>query len=423
MKTVILLLLVAMVVVSAGGQEVKKEDGATVAVATQPGTTGQDELAATPAKPVDPVLQQRIEMLEQRISDLSTELKKSTDDTKAAQSTTSKAISSLQQFAQVSGQVFAFYSYTTNGIEGKDYNRFDVDRMYLTAKAQVFDQAKVQFTTDLYRNTATGTYYSGFSLRVKFAYVDYAPMSSLSVKLGVIPGVWSGFIDTYWKYRGLSSNITDRNGFYSSADIGASVSYALPGKMGDISGFMLNGSGYTSAETNRFKDFALRVSVSPFVDDPLLQPLVIAGYAYKGSNAAKTGLALPRNRFGALISYAYNIASIGVEYDVRKDAPSNPDTTLSGNGLSIFGEIKAPVEELRSKLSLVWRFDVYEPNVDKGADMQRYNILGLAYKPHERLTFILNKQWTKAESAVLVRTDNTKTTYDGRWFLNAIVNF
>jgi hypothetical protein len=193
--------------------------------------------------------------------------------------------------------------------------------------------------------------------------------------------------------------------------------------MGDISGFMLNGSGYTSAETNRFKDFALRVSVSPFVDDPLLQPLTIAGYAYKGSNAGKTGLALQRDRFGALISYAYNIASIGVEYDVRKDAPSNPDTTLSGNGLSIFGEIKAPVEELRSKLSLVWRFDVYEPNVDKGADMQRYNILGLAYKPHERLTFVLNKQWTKAESAVLVRTDNTKTTYDGRWFLNAIVNF
>jgi hypothetical protein len=422
MKTALLLLLVAMIVVSAGGQEVKKDAGA-VAAATQPTTPGQEEVAATPAKTTDAALEQRLEMLEQRIADLNAELKKSTDEAKASQTITNKAVASLQQYAQVSGQVFAFYSYTTNGIEGKDYNRFDLDRMYLTAKSQVFDQAKIQLTTDLYRNAATGTYYSGLSLRLKFALVDYTPAPAVSIKLGMIPGVWSGFIDTYWKYRGLSSNITDRNGYYSSADVGVSVSYALPGKLGDVSGFILNGSGYTSAETNRFKDYALRASVSPFVDDPVLQPLTVAAYVYKGSNQAKNSLALPRNRFGAMIYYAYSVASMGIEYNIRKDAPTNPDTTISGNGLSLFGEIKAPVEDLRSKLSLVWRFDLLEPNVDKGADIQRFTILGLAYKPHDRVTFVLDRQWTKAESAVLTRNDNTKTTYDGRWFLHTLVNF
>ena len=217
--------------------------------------------------------------------------------------------------------------------------------------------------------------------------------------------------------------MTDRNGYYPTADIGVSLAYALPGKMGELAGFILNGSGYASPETNRFKDFGLRASFSPFQNDPLLKQLVLAGYLYKGSNLSTKSLALQRDRFGALAAYGYSLATLGVEYSVRRDALSNPDTVTGGNALSLFGEIKAPFEDLKSALSLVWRYDVVEPNDDKGGDMSRFAITGIAYKPNEKLTFVLNRQWTLAETASLKSNDGTKTDRDSRWFIHTIINF
>jgi hypothetical protein len=358
-----------------------------------------------------------------QLSGLLVELRKSIDDSKVAQAAVMKPAPPVAPSMQVSGQAFAYYTYTTSGIEGKDFNRFDLDRLYLTAKGQVFEDGKFQLTTDLYRNTATGSYYSGFALRVKFAFFDYTPASELSIKFGVIPTVWPGFVDGVWKYRGISATITDRQGYYSTADIGMSVSYALPERMGDVTGFILNGNGFTSPETNRFKDFALKASITPFVDNSLLKTLLFAGYAYKGSNLSAVSNALKRDRVGGLVSYNYSVATVSAEYNIRKDAPSNPDTVSTGNALSLFGEIKVPIEEWKNKLTLFWRYDIAEPNVDKGGDMTRFGILGVAYKPTDKITVAIDHQWVRAESETLKRNDGTKTEYDGRWFLHSIINF
>ena len=395
--------------------------------------------AIAAASTFPPELLARIESLEQRLTELKPapdmaflaeklssllgELKKSVEDTKTSQASAQKALAAIQQSTQVGGQVFAFYSYTTTGIEGNDFNRFDLDRMYLTAKAQVFEGGKLQFTSDLFRNSAAGSYYGGLALRIKFAFLDYAPSASVSIKLGMVPAMWPGFVDGYWKYRGISPTVSDRSGYFSTADLGVSISYLLPGKMGELSAFILNGSGYTSPETNRFKDLGLRASFSPFQNEPFLKQLTVAGYVYKGSNLSTISEALQRDRFGAFAGYGYSIATFGVEYNLRREAPANPDTVVSGSALSLFGEIKAPFEELKNALSLVWRYDVVEPNIDKGGDMARFAITGIAYKPNEKLTFVLNRQWTLAETASLKSNDGTKTDRDSRWFIHTIINF
>jgi hypothetical protein len=235
--------------------------------------------------------------------------------------------------------------------------------------------------------------------------------------------VWPGFVDGVWKYRGISATITDRQGYYSVADIGMSVSYALPEKMGDITGFIVNGNGFTSPETNRFKDFALRASITPFIDNSLLKTLLFAGYAYKGSNLSAVSTALKRDRVGGLVSYVYSVVTVSAEYNIRKDAPSNPDTVVSGNALSLFGEVKAPFDEWKNKFMFVWRYDIAESNVDKGGDMTRFCILGVAYKPTDKIIVAVDRQWVSAESETLKKNDGTKTDYDGRWFLHTIVNF
>jgi len=358
-----------------------------------------------------------------QLESLIEELNRSIDDTKALQLNTDKVITSIQHAAQFEGQVFSFYSYTTDGIEGKNYNRFDLDRMYLTAKVQLFDQGKFQLTSDLFRNSAVGTYYPGFSLRIKFAFLDYSPVSPVSIKLGVIPGVWSGFVDSFWKYRGLSSSVTDRNGYYSSADIGVQVLYKLPWNIGAVSAFMLNGNGYAAPESNRFKDFALRASFAPFQADPIFSQFVVAAYGYKGSTQSIAGDALPRNRYGAMVSYGYWYASAGVEYNIRTDAPASADSLVNGNAFSVFGEVKAPFAEWANTLSLIWRYDVVDPDMKSGGDISRFGILGIAFKPDERLTFVIDRQSTKAETATMIRNDGTKTDYDNRWFLHALITF
>lgn len=82
----------------------------------------------------------------------------------------------------------------------------------------------------------------------------------------------------------------------------------------------------------------------------------------------------------ALAGYLYSIASIGSEFIIRKDAPSNPETVMTGNVVSVFGEVKAPFAGLESRLSAIGRYDVVEPNTKKGGDMTRFLVAGLVYK-------------------------------------------
>jgi len=356
-----------------------------------------------------------------QLSTLITELKQTIEDGRKA----ALAASAYQGLSsvQITGQMFSFYSYTLAGIEGDNFNRFDLDRLYLTARGQIFEGAKLQLTSDLYRNSAAGSYYSGLSLRIKFAMLDYAVTPSLTIKAGMIPTVWPGFVDGIWKYRGVQTSVTDRQTYFPTADLGASVTYLTPDKRYEVAGFVLNGSGYTSPENNRFKDFAVRISASPFNDTPLLKPLLVAGYIYKGANASSSGLALQRDRVGGLVSYSYSGLSAGAEYDVRKDAPSNPDTTMSGNAVSVFGEFSAPFEELKNTLSLIWRYDLVDPDNRKGGDMNRLLILGIAYKVNERFIIVLDNQSLYAETKTIKRNDGTKTDYDGKILVNVILNF
>ncbi len=365
------------------------------------------------------------------LDQLVAEFKKVIDDEKKAQQKPAVAPSPIQ----ISGTLFSYFVYSSEGKEGKDFNRFDLDRLYLTAKGPVFEGGKIQVTTDLYRaasyrqpDSIAKLYYGGFAIRMKFAFMDFAPFSFLSVKFGLIPTVWPSFVDGVWKYRGISGSVSDLQSYYPTADIGVSASYALPGKMGDISGFILNGNGFTSAETNRYKDFAIRANVYPFIDDPLLKPLLLAAYVLKGSNISTTSSALPRNRFGALLSYTYSFASATVEYNSRQDAPKYADTLLYGSALSFFGEVKAPVDEWKEKCSLVWRFDVVEPNDKKGGDVTRLKILGLVYKPFDKLILSIDRQWIDAETKSMKPWDwdivlKNTINKDDRWFFHVIVNF
>ena len=353
------------------------------------------------------------------LSDLIVELKKVINQTQTAQPS---AIKSSSPSIQFSGQTFMYYSYSPQGSDGKYANKFDFDRLYLTAKGTVSDEIKYVYTTDVYRDTTMKQDY-GLTIRVKLAYFDYVPFPELSFKAGVIPNAWTGFVDTYWKYRGISTNFVDRNGFYKSTDLGISSQYALPGKIGEVAVFVLNGDGFTSREQNRFKDVAARLCLTPFKETPVLSNMMFAGYGYKGANASIGGDALQRDRAGFLTGYADSYFSVYVEGEKRWDAAVKPDSVITGSGVSFFSEIKVPIEELKNKLSIVLRWDVIDPNKNKGGDMTRFAIAGVAYRFNDKFTLVLDNQSLNGETSTIKVVDGTKTDYDGRWYVHTLINF
>jgi hypothetical protein len=320
-----------------------------------------------------------------------------------------------------SGQIFTNYMYELDGSDGPNCNKFDIERLYLTAKANLAEDWKIQVTTDIYRNAGTGSYYNGLAVRLKFGYVEYTPVSSLSIKMGMVPGPWAGLVETLWRYRGVVTTASDRYSYVSTADLGLSACYSLPEKTGEVAAYVLNGDGYSNVESNRFKDFVFRANVAPFSSVDALKGLMFGGLAYIGKTGTTT--MLTKNRFGGLVGYQYSVATVGVEYLVRKDTPTNPDTTVTGNVVSIFGELKAPFADLEKKLSLIGRFDVQEPNTVKGGDVARFLVLGVTWKANDKVTFAVDHQRVRMERETLKRSDGKYVSRDKRWYLHAIVSF
>jgi hypothetical protein len=318
-----------------------------------------------------------------------------------------------------SASFFGYYSYTIQGIDGQDFNKFDLERVYFTAKSEISENWKFQMTTDVYRNTAAGTYYSGLGVRMKFAFADFTPLSSLSIKAGMIPGPWNGLIETFWKYRGVAPTANDKYGYVQTADLGLSITYSLPGKYGELAGYVFNGDSYASPESNKYKDLVLRASLFPFPSTPELKTLTFGGYSYLG----KTGAAgVKKQRYGGMAGYSYGVVILGAEYDFRTDgAVSTSD--VSGKVFSLFTEIKAPLAELQSKLSLLLRYDSCDPNENKDNDRINFFIAGLVWKPNEKISIVLNRQIMTTDSKTMKSAAGAFLDKDEKWLVNTIISF
>jgi hypothetical protein len=327
----------------------------------------------------------------------------------------------------VNGTLFGNYMYSNWDGVRRNNNAFSLERMYIHVRSQISDEIKFQFTSDMYHYSSDNSNLN-YVVRLKYGYIDYSPMKELSIKGGMIPTVWTGYVEKFWRYRGIAKVVTDEKAYFPTADLGISASYALPEKMGEVSAFVLNGEGYTATETNKYKDLGLRASVTPFQSDDMLKGLEVGGYLYMGNTANVAGLAVKKNRFGGLVGYSYDIVSVAAEYNSKSTGVnSKPDSSVSGSALSIFGEVRSPLDGMLSKLSLVWRYDIVDPNTDNDGDKTNLLILGLAFKAADKMTLVLDTQVSGREklngNSQLPYYDTTFVDSYMTWYLHAIVNF
>ena len=294
-----------------------------------------------------------------------------------------------------SGVLFGSYNYqlptTPTQLRNQSNNSFVVDRAYLTFRMQAGDRTSIRITTDVFQSSDSSS--NAYTVRAKYAFLQYeAPKLSngaqMTGRIGILQNVLIDHMENFWpRYLGQAS--TERAGYFSSADVGLAGLFTLPNKWGEVYANVVNGPGYTTRERDRFKDFALRLTLTPLMNtsaSSLFQTFTITAWGYKGATASSfvnggtgqvgaVGEALDRSRAGVLVGIRDPKLVLAGELAQRHDggetglntvvSPRVGNTT-TGRLLSAFTLVRPLAfanESGKSPFGIVARYDHVKPSV------------------------------------------------------------
>lgn len=343
-----------------------------------------------------------------------------------------------------SGVLYANYQYRGDAGAAKSSNKFDLERAYLTFRMAAGDRASIRITADVFQQTAapSDAFYKGWVIRAKYAYLQYdlikGPSWNANIRGGLLHNVVIDHIESFWP-RWLSQTSIERAGFFSSSDAGVATLWTLPNKWGELYANIVNGSGYTSRETDRFKDFAARLSITPLsgLDNKVVKTFTLTGWTYVGAMASTfvaggagqvgpVGSSLPRTRTGVFAGVRDPRFSAGVEWDTRKDASetgantaASPRVEIDTTGRLVAGFVVIKPFQLLTgstlPLGLVGRWDRFKPNTDTDAYVNSV-IGGLTWDLNKKTAIGLDYQEQTPHSGAIASP--TKT-----YFLHLVANF
>jgi len=263
-------------------------------------------------------------------------------------------------------------------------NNFDVTRAYLNVIGKFGHGVQTRVTGDIFRS-ADGS----LSYRLKYGYVAWTPeKSALTFKIGQIHTPLLDWEETLWDYRVQGQMAMERGGYVASSDFGAGVDGNWGGDKVNMQVGIYNGENYNKAPGDQRKDLMGRVSVRLLGTDDgsKVGGLRLTGYGQIGK---PTGGGT-RQRWLGMLSFRSKAVTLAAEFASTKDSvlatPVTPEK--SGTVVSLFGTVKVP----NSKVGLIARFDVIDPNTASAATDDRLNriIAGVSYKMSDNLRLLLD---------------------------------
>lgn len=310
----------------------------------------------------------------------------------------------------VSGVIFGNYQYVLGGPR-KDFSQFVLDRAYLTVRGTPASRTAFRVTSDVYQAAD-----NGWSVRMKYAYLDYTlasgPAWATTIRAGMLQTVAIEHLESFWP-RWLGSVAIDRHGFFQSADVGVAAHTALPGRLGELYAHAVNGPGYTRRETDRYKDLAIRATITPFAARAtgLLASASLTGWVYEGTTigaalADGSQRPLSRDRWGVHAGVRGARLTAAVDHSRSTDdvqtgtdpftvvvAPSDGAIT---SGFAIIRPLPAPAG--KSPLGIVARYDQVERGDLPGSDYH-YLLAGALFDVNSRFSAGLNYQEQLGDAA------------------------
>jgi hypothetical protein len=331
-----------------------------------------------------------------------------------------------------SGVIFGSFNYqlptTPAPLRNQINNVFVVDRAYLNFRIAAGNRTSIRITTDVFQSADSTS--NAYTVRAKYAYLQYeAPKMSngaqVTGRIGILHNVIIEHTDTFWP-RYLAQAATERAGFFSSADVGLAALVTLPGKWGEVYATIVNGPGYQARERDRFKDFAVRLTLTPLMNSPassLLQTFTITAWGYRGATASAfvnggvgqvgaVGESLDRSRAGVFVGLRDPRLVIGGELAQRHDgAETGANTVLSPRiGTTLTGRLLSGITVIRpfafssasgkSPFGLVGRYDHVKPTLSttgfatppSSSNAYHFLVAGLFYDISQKAQLALDYQ-------------------------------
>ena len=259
-----------------------------------------------------------------------------------------------------------YYNVDNHKSGSKDQNAFQFRRIYFTFENNITKNIKIRFRLE----SASEKFGSESKINpfIKHAYLEWAnliPAHKIYVGIAETNGFKNA--EAYWGYRSIEKTIMDLNKMSSSADMGI----ALKGDLGETVHHWLtvyNGTGYGSAEVDRFKKIGYALWLTP------VKGLILEGYAdFENQDPDKPNFKYATDYYGSSGYYTlkgfvgYDAASftLGAEWFSRTNQESGTTNIETGEkadvkhmGYSLFGSWITPVP----KLKVFARYDYYDPN-------------------------------------------------------------
>lgn len=291
---------------------------------------------------------------------------------------------------RVGATIFADYTYQPapkiKDADGNDVssNAFNVGRAYINITGNINHNIAFRITPDITRETGiTGSTISGnYVFRLKYAFMQFNLDDWLNkgrtgswVRLGMQQTPWVDYMENIYRYRFQGTVFSEREGFLSSSDIGASFHYNFDKNYGEVHTGFYNGETYTKPEVNDQKGFMIRGTLRPLPGSAELRGLRISGFydhdAYV-KNADRT-----RGIFG--LTYEHKYVNASWEYLTATDQnASATKTKVDASGYSFWIIPRSP-----KGWEGLLRYDHLEPNNDVSGTRTRW-IGGVAYWfPHQ----------------------------------------
>lgn len=289
---------------------------------------------------------------------------------------------------RVGATLYADYTYTTSP-ESPDAdgnrihpNQFNVGRSYLNVTGNISRIVAFRITPDIARETGAGSSLSGsLVFRIKYAYGQF------NLDDWIAPGSWArlgiqqtpivDYEEGVYRYRFQGTVFTEREGYMSSSDAGASFRYSLPSNYGEVHAGVYNGENYNRLEVNDQKSLQVRGTIRPFARSgtTALRGLRLTAF-YTGDHYVEDG---ERNRFVAQATFEHAYLNAGANFLATTDQTSIARPEVSGRGFSIWATPRSP-----SGWEALLRYDRMTPDTTADSQVRSRSIVGVAYWfPHQ----------------------------------------
>jgi hypothetical protein len=263
---------------------------------------------------------------------------------------------------------------------------FNVTRSYINITGNISHIVAFRITPDVTRESGLVTLGPGSTIsndslvfRIKYAFAqfnfdDWMTKGSWA-RFGIQQTPLIDFEEGIYRYRFQGTTFTEREGFYNSADAGASFHYNIPSNYGEVHVGLFNGEGYARTDPNDQKAIEVRGTVRPFATNaPLLRGIRVTGF-YFGDNYIKNA---ERTRAVGEAYFESKYLNAGFDAIKAHDQTSIRTADVESSGWSWWATPKTT-----QGWEALLRYDHLQPTI-AAPGVRTRTIVGVAYWfPHE----------------------------------------